>query len=73
MSTVTKELGGSGANTLGRIDAFAHRYRCRVSFTAALCVISVPTVSAGPEAAKELAKQPGVILARELKTSWWLH
>jgi hypothetical protein len=51
---------------LGRIDAFARRYRYRVAFTAALCVISVPTVFAGPEAAKELAKQPGVILAREL-------
>ena len=66
MSTVTKELGGSGGHTLGRIDAFTRRYRCRVAFTAALCVISIPTVFAGPEAAKELAKQPGVILAREL-------
>ena len=65
MSTVNKELAGGG-HILGRIDAFARRYRCRVAFTAALCVISVPTVFAGPEAAKELAKQPGVILAREL-------
>ena len=55
MGTVTKELGGSGGHTLGRIDAFARRYRCRVAFTAALCVISVPTVFAGPAAAKELA------------------
>jgi quercetin dioxygenase-like cupin family protein len=66
MSTVTKELGGGGGHILGRIDAFARRYRYRVAFTAALCVISVPAVFAGPEAAKELAKQPGVILAREL-------
>ena len=63
---MTKKLGGGGGHTLGRIDAFARRYRCRVAFTAALCVISVPTVFAGPEAAKQLAKQPGVILAREL-------
>jgi hypothetical protein len=37
-----------------------------MAFAAALCVVSAPTVFAGPEAAKELAKQPGVILAREL-------
>jgi hypothetical protein len=39
MSTVNKELGGVGGHTLGRIDAFARRYRYRVAFTAALCVI----------------------------------
>jgi hypothetical protein len=66
MSTVTKELGGGGGHTVGRIDAFARRYRYRVAFIAALCVSSMPIVFAGPEAAKELAKQPGVILAREL-------
>jgi quercetin dioxygenase-like cupin family protein len=66
MSTVTKELGGGGGHTLARFDAFARRYRYRVAFIAALCVISIPPVFAGPEAAKELAKQPGVILAREL-------
>jgi hypothetical protein len=58
MSTV-QDLRGSGGHTLGRIGAFARRYRYRVAFTAALCVISVPAVFAGPEAAKELAKQPG--------------
>ena len=26
MSTMTKELGGDGGHTLGRIDAFARRY-----------------------------------------------
>jgi hypothetical protein len=31
MSTVTKELGGSGGHTFGRIDAFARRYRYRVA------------------------------------------
>jgi quercetin dioxygenase-like cupin family protein len=56
MSTVTEE----------RIDAFARSYRYSLVLTAALWVFSAPTVFAGPEAAKDLAKQPGVILAREL-------
>lgn len=38
----------------------------RVAFAAALCMIAAPSVFAGEEAAKKLAKEPGVIFAREL-------
>ena len=66
MSAVTEELKRGGGYILGGIRAFARKYRYCAALTAALCVISIPTVFAGPEAAKELAKQRGVILAREL-------
>jgi len=37
MSTVTKEFGGGGGHTLGRIGAFARGYRYRVASAAAWC------------------------------------
>jgi quercetin dioxygenase-like cupin family protein len=66
MSKVRNDLREGDRHLCGRIGQFTRRNQNRVVLAAVLFIVAAPPVFAGEEAAKELAKQPGVIFASDL-------